>query len=682
MAAVASAMFKHTIVGVCLFSAAGLWVSDAYAQAVVDTGIQPGDDFFAYANGGWLQSTVIPAGKERWDVRAELVERTRQQVMALVDDAMAAPVGSSARKVADFRTAYLDEATIEARGVRPIKPLLDRIGRIRDKAALTRALGSALPADVDPLNWGVFDSSHPLGLSVEAGIRGEKDNVALLLQGGLGLPDRDHYLNDAPPMQALRAKYLDYIGRTLALAGYDRASQRAESVMALETAIAQSHATREASADEDRNSGNLWTRADFTRRAPGMDWSAFFAAAGLSRQQEFIVWQPDAVKGLAALVASRPLQPWLDYLRFHLIDRNAEVLPRAFAEQAFAFHGVAVAGLTQQAPRPLRAMEATQRAMGEALGRMYVERHFPPEAKARVRAIAADVIAALGRRIAKVTWMSPDGKALALAKLQTLYFGLGYPEQWRDDSQLAVDPRDAVGNLRRVADRNYRRALARLGKPVDRTEWWITPQAVGAILLFQQNAHNFAAGLLQAPKFDPAASDATNYGSIGAIIGHEVCHFVDNLGADYDVQGRKTRWWTAQDFSRYQAAYEPLVRQFAGYHPFPDLAIDGKLTLSENIADLCGLAASFDAYRLAAAGGRDDATLVREGDRQFFIGFARAWRSKVSDDALRKQATSNDHAPERYRVSTVRNIDEWYEAFDVRPGQRLYLEPAERVRIW
>jgi predicted metalloendopeptidase len=675
-------MSKNTMIGTAMLAAAGLWASVALSQTDVDPGIQPGDDFFAYANGGWLKSAEIPAGKPKWDARSEIAARTQLQVAALVDDAAAAPAGSAARKVADFRAAWLNEVAIEGRGIAPIKPLLDRIDRIRDKPALVRALGSGMLADVDPLNWGIFDSSHLFGLSVEPGIRGEKTYVAFLLQGGLGLPDRDNYLSEAPAMQALRTKYRDYIAGMLASAGYDRASQRADAVMALETAIAESHATQEASANEDAGAGNRWNRADFAREAPGMDWTAFFAAAGLSKQQVFVVWQPSAVKGAAALVASRPLQAWVDYLRFHVVDRYADVLPRAFAEQAFALHGTAVSGLAQQPPRAKRAMDATQQAMGEALGRMYVERHFPPEVKARVQAIAANVIAAFGRRIEAVTWMSRPSKALALAKLKTLYFGLGYPEKWQDYSDLAVDSMDAVGNLRRVAGRNYGNALARLGKPVDKTEWWMTPQTVGAVLVFQQNSYNFPAALLQAPKFDAALPDAANYGAIGAIVGHETCHFVDILGAEYDAQGRKVHWWTAEDLSRYQAAYEPLVRQFSGYQPFPDLAIDGKLTLTENIADLCGLSAAFDAHRLALGERASDKAYVHEQDRQFFIGFARSWRSKAREDALRKQVTSNDHAPENYRIATVRNIDAWYEAFDVRPGHQLYLEPHARVRIW
>lgn len=516
---------------------------------------------------------------------------------------------------------------------------------------------------------------------MEEGNHAEKTYVAFLLQGGLGLPDRDHYLNTSPRMQALRTQYQEYVGRMLALAGFDHAAQRAEAVMALETAIAKSHATREASA-LDGNADNLWTRADFARHAPGMDWSAFFAAAGLSKQAAFVVWQPSAVTGAAALVALQPLQAWKDYLRFHVIDHHADVLPRAFAEQAFALHGIALSGLTQQTPRAQRALEATQQAMGEALGRMYVERYFPPAFKARVQSIAANVIAAFRQRVEAVTWMSPASKTLALAKLQAVYFGLGYPEKWQDYSDLTVDPLNAAGNLLRVSERNYRKAVARLGHPVNMTAWWMSPQTAGAVLVFQQNAYNFPAALLQPPKFDPTASDAANYGAIGAIIGHEVSHFVDTLGAEYDAEGRMFHWWTPEDLAHYQAATEPLVNQFSSYRPFPGMAINGKLTLTENVADLGGLAAAFDAYRRTLGSKASDQDYVRQQDRQFFIGFARSWRSKIREDALRTQVATNDHAPERYRIATVRNIDAWYDAFDVLPGQRLYLEPKARVRIW
>ncbi len=646
----------------------------------VDASIKPGDDFFAYANGSWLKATEIPAGKGRWTARDDINELMRKQVVKLLDDASAASVGSTARKVADFRAAYLNVTAIEAKGIGPIKPMLDRIDRVRDKAALTRLLGSGLRADVDPMNNGIFSSSHVLGLAVQASIHGEKNYVAFLVQGGLGLPARDHYLSAEPGMQALRTRYQQAVANVLALVNASHAAstpRRAEAVMALETAIAQSHATPDESGNE-RNADNVWTRADFTRKAPGMDWSAFFAAAGLAKQKEFVAWQPSAVKGVAALVASQPLQVWKDYLRVRVVTAYADVLPRAFAGHAAALRGDAA---RQQDASTQRAAEATQSALSEAIGRLYAERHFPAEHKARVQTIVANVVTAFTRRVEAATWMSPDSKVMALAKLKALYFGVGYPEKWQDYSDLVVDPADAVGDLRRAADRNFRQAMAKLGKPVDRAEWSIAPQWAGAVLLFQQNSYNFAAALLQAPKFDPAASDATNYGAIGAIVGHEVSHFVDSLGAEYEADGRFRRWWTPEDVSRFAASYEPLVKQFSAYRPFPELTIDGKLTLTENIADLGGLAAAFDAYRFTLGSRAADKEYVRRQDRQFFIGYARAWRSKYRDEGLRKQV-ANDHAPETYRIATVRNIDAWYDAFNVQPGQHLYLEPAARVRIW
>ncbi|HEY2809669.1 MAG TPA: M13 family metallopeptidase [Steroidobacteraceae bacterium] len=663
--------------------AAGIQSAPAPAHPVievgVDAGVRPGDDFFAYANGGWLEATQIPEGSQRWNARNEINDLTRRQLERLIDDAADAPAGSDARKVADFRAAYRNEAAIEARGLASLAPSLDRINGVHDKAALTRLLGSELGADVDPLNWGIYNSAHFLGLSVEPGLRAEGTYVVFLLQGGLGLPDRDHYVSSAPDRQGLRTRYQRYIGRVLELAGFDHTVQRAAGVMALETAIAQTHATREASAEE-RNADNLWTRSEFVRQAPGLDWAAFFAAAGLSKQQSIVVWQPSAVKGVAALVASQPLAAWLDYLRFHVIQAHAEVLPRAFAEEACAEHDSEAFG--QHSPRAQRAMEATQQAMSGVLGRLYVERYFPANQKARVQAITANVIEAFGQRVEAVTWLSPATKRQALAKLKTLYFGVGYPERWQDYGGLTVSAADAVGNQQRLADWNYRLALARLGQPLDVTKWWIAPQTAGAVLLFQQNAYNFSAALLQAPKFDPTASDAANYGAIGAIIGHEVSHFIDTLGADYDAAGRKVHWWTAEDMVGYEAATGPLVHQVSNYRPFPDMTINGKLTLVENLADLGGLAAAFDAYRHTLGSKASDREYVRQLDREFFIGFARSWRSKTREDALRAQIATNDHAPENFRIATVRNIDAWYDAFDVQPGQRLYLEPKARVRIW
>lgn len=651
-------------------------------DAGVDTHIQPGDDFFAYANGNWLKSNEIPAGKERWNARSELEERTHQQVLNLIDGVDSAPEGSLARKVADFHAAYSNLPAIEASGLRPLAPLLKRIDAAHDKVALTRLLGSMLGVDADPLNWGTYDSSDLLGVAIGPGVHGEKINVAVLFQGGLGLPERENYLSAAPPMQALRTQYQAYIARMLTLGGFDHGARRAEGVMALESAIARSHATKEESGADDKNVENVWTRATFTREAPGMDWSVFFDAGGLSKQDTFIVWQPSAIQGIATLVAMQPLAVWQDYLRFHLIERNADVLPRAFALQSVAMRAAENSAAPPPAPRPQRALEVTRQAMGPALGQLYAEHYFPPAVKARIQTITTNVIAAFRQRVEVATWMSAASKAQALAKLQVIYFGVGYPEHWTDYSSLRISATDAAGNLLRVAEWNYRQTVARVGQPVDPRAWVIAPDDPLAVLLFTQNAYNFPAALLQTPKFDPAASDAANYGAIGAIIGHETSHFVDTLGADYDAAGNKIHWWTAQDAANFDALADPLVRQFSDYHPFPDLAVNGKATRTENIADLAGLMAAFDAYRSTLGDRAQDQAYVRAQDRQFFIGFARSWRGKTAEEALRKQVATNDHAPESYRIATVRNLDAWYDAFDVRPGQRLYLEPKERVRIW
>ena len=660
----------------------------AGANSGVDVTIAPGDDFFAYANGGWLKATALPAGKARWTAAAEIGEQTRAQVLKLLDEAAAAPPGSIARKVADFRIAWLDEAAIEAKGISAIKPLLDRIDHVHNRAGLTRLLGSGLAADVDPMNLGLYRYAHVLGLATQASIHGEKNYVAFLIQGGLGLPDRENYLSTAPAMQAKRARYRDAVMRVLEKIDgrpstiTNTVIARADAVLALETALAQSHATQEFSGNE-RNADRLWTRADFAREAPGMDWLVFFAAARMPNQPAFVAWQPSAVKGLAALVASQALPVWKDYLRVRVVADHADLLPRVFARESAALHGRNdnAPNQSQTNPRLPRATEATLSAMSEAIGRLYHERYFPTAYKARVQTITGNVLAAFTRRVETAEWMTPESKRMALAKLKSIYFGVGNPEAWRSFADLTIAPDDAAGNTRRIAERNYRLTLARLGKPIDRREWAAAPQWAGGLLLFQQNSYNFTAALLQAPKFDPAASDAMNYGAIGAIAGHEMSHFIDTLGAEYEADGRARRWWTAQEVSRFEALSRPLVEQFSAYRPFPNLALDGKLGLTENIADLGGLAAAFDAHRAALGSRAADADYVRQQDRQFFIGFARGWRSRYHEEGLRKQAAT-DHAPENFRVATVRNIDAWYEAFDVRPGQRLYLAPALRVRIW
>jgi putative endopeptidase len=646
--------------------------------AGVDSRIKPGDDFNAYANGAWLQATELPANKGRWGGRDEIEATTKKQITDAMDEAAARPAGSYARKAADFRAAYVDEAAIESKGLAPLKPAFDRIAKVHDKTALTRLLGSDLRADVDPLNWGIYDSPNLFGLAVQLGIHGEKNNFVYLAQGGLGLSDRDAYLSDVPAMQALRTRYRDYIEHVLQAAGFENAKQRANAVMALEIAIAHTHAT-DAESGNEHNADVHWTRANFPSKAPGVDWSTFFAAAGLSKQNEFAIWQPGAITGEAALVASQPIETWKDYLRFHVVDQHADVLPRTFSEAAITLHAAELS--TAAKPRDQRAMDAATKAMPEAVGRLYVEKYFPAQTKAKVQSIVANVMEAFGKRIEAVSWMSPSSKTLALVKLKKIYVGVGYPEKWTDYADLVIEPHDAYGNQDRVSEWNRRQALARIDRPVDPTEWLIAASAVAAVYLPLQNGYNFSAAFLQSPKFDPNASDATNYGAFGATIGHEISHFFDTLGADYDASGAMHHWWLPDDEARYKTLSDALVAQYSAYHPLPGLSIDGKLALSENIADLGGLNAAFDAYRSTLGSRVNDRDYVRQQDQQFFIGFARGWRVKMNEVAFRAKAAT-DHAPEGLRIATVRNMSAWYDAFDVQPGQGLYLDPKARVGVW
>lgn len=645
----------------------------ASLESTVDAHIKPGDDFFAYANGAWLSAAVIPAGRDRWSVRDDINELTRRKIDAILDDARTASAGSLARKVADFRSAFLNGSAIEQRGIAPLAPMLSEIDRAGDALALTRLLGSTMHADVDPLNIGIYASSSVLGLSVEHSIHGETGYGAFLVQGGLALGDRDQYLRKEPRAIEQRNRYQKYIAHMLTLAGFDRADERADAVVALETAIAETHATSQASA-ADRNADHQWSRADFAREAPGMDWGAFFEAAELGKQPVVVAWQPSAVTGLAALVASRPLEAWKDYLRFHAIDEHADVLPRALAEAAAEMHG-------DRRAQDERALAATQSAMAGAIGQLYAERYFPPAQKARVQGVVASVAAAFREHVAHVAWLAPESRTIALAKLDRLYVGIGYPDTWEDWSDLRIEPDDAFGNSQRIADRTYRRARARLSTPFDPHEWVLPAQTVGAILIFQQNAYEFSAALLQPPKYDSAASDAATYGAIGALIGHDISHFVDVLGADYEPDGRMHRWWTADDSLKFEAASEPIVRQFSEYQPLPGVNLNGRLTRTENVADLAGLSAAFEAYRRSLGAKAADRDYVRRGDREFFIAFAQAFATKANETALRAQLAT-DHAPEMYRMDTVRNLDAWYDAFDVVPGQRLYVPPGARVHIW
>ena len=651
-----------------------------FDSAGMDRAVSPGDDFFAYANGGWVAATEIPADRSRWNSFSVLAEQALKDTRAIAEEAASQSDATGDRaRIGAFHAAFMDEVGIESAGIAPLQSALDAIVAIGDKDALTRALGASLRADVDLLNSTDYYTPNLFGLWVSVNLLRPDEYAPYLVQGGLGMPDRDFYLEDGR-MAELRTQYADYLARLFELAGIEEGKARADRVLALETEIARVHASQLDTNDVQKGA-NEWAASDFSRRAPGMNWLKFFEAADLGPQTSFIVWQPEAVTGIAALVESQPLDVWKDWLAAHVMDAAAPYLPKTFADAHFDFHDHALSGTPQQQERWKRSVSELNAALGEAVGRIYVERHFPAQTKARAEAMVANVIRAFGQRIDALEWMTAATKNRARIKLEGLDVSLGYPERWRDYSGLDIRRDDALGNVQRAGVFEYRRNVSKLGRPVDHDEWFMLPQVVNALNVPLENRLIFPAAILQPPFFDGEADDAVNYGAIGAVIGHEISHSFDNSGALFDENGKLSNWWTPEDLAHFDAASAALAAQFDTYRPFPDLAINGKLTLGENIADVAGLASAYDAYRLA----HPDEDAEIDGfspDQRLFLGWAQAWRVKAREPALRNSILTGVHAPGQYRAQTVRNLDAWYPAFEVTPDQALYLKPEERVKIW
>src|SRR5580658_7830446 len=648
--------------------------------ANMDRSVKPGDDFYRYANGDWLKRTEIPPDRRYIDPNGldfdDSNDLTRKRIAGLIEEATKSngTAGSNARKIADFYHSYMDEASIEAKGLAPLRPHLDGIAAIHDKHDLARALGESLRADVDGLNDD-FHTANLFGLWVAPGFNDPEHYTAYLLQGGLEMPDREYYLSDSESMRDLRTKYQTHVSALLKLAGFTDPDVHAQRVVELEHAIAEKHIPL-ADQHDIYKANNTWKQADFAVNAPGLEWAEYFRGAGLSSQASFIVWEPTAFTGESALVASTALDTWKDWLAFHLIDDYADVLPKALADERFAFFGTALSGTTEQHPRRQRGVAlvsdpdrgaaptlAGRGVLGGAVGQIYAHRYFSPETKAQIEAIVANIIAAFRRRIDAVSWMDPATKAEAQAKLTTLYVGIGYPETWLDYSAYEVKDNDIFGNLWRGGLFDYHRLVARLGHPVDRREWGEDPQTADATELPLQNALNFPAAYLEPPHFDPQAPAAVNYGGIGIIIGHEMSHTFDTEGSAFDPTGRRRNWWKPADLAHFNAAAAGLAAQYDSYKPFPDLAVNGKQTLDENIADLGGLSAAYDAYRASLAGKAAPVQSGLSGDQQFFLGFAQSRASKSTEGSLREQVMTDDHSPGEFRLDTVRNLDAWYAAF-------------------
>jgi putative endopeptidase len=649
----------------------------------IDKSVVPGDDFYHFADGAWIARTEIPADRAGVNVFSVLGDRADKQVASIVEDAVhshAAP-NSDQRKIADLYAAYMDAGAIESKGLAPIKPELAAIASIHTASDLSRALGATLRADVDALNDTNFQTPNIFGLWVAPGFNDPDHYAPYILQGGLELPSRDYYLASGDQVKAIRIAYQTHIAAMLTLAGFENADSRAAAILALEHSIAERQLSLAAS-ENIQHANNSWTLMDFDMYAPGIDWEIFFQAAGLGNQQKFYVWQPSAITAESTLVVTVPLDIWKDYLAFHRIEDSAGVLPKGFAEERFKFFGTTLAGVPTQRPRDQRAIGVVNGVLGDAVGQIYAQRYFPPEAKAQAQALVSNLITAFRIRLENITWMAPATKKEALAKLGALYIGIGYPDHWRSYAGLDIKPNDIFGDIRRAQLFELHSSISRIGQPVDRKEWCMEPQTVNAVNMPLNNELNFPAAILQPPFFDAAAPLASNYGAIGAVIGHEISHTFDSEGAAIDSKGRVRNWWTKDDLASFNASTAALAAQYDKYAPFPDLHLNGKQTLGENIADVAGLTAAYDGFHAALAGQPAPLAGGYTGDQQFFIAFAQNYASKEREGALRQQIMGDPHSPGEYRADTVRNLDPWYSAFDVKPGQTLYLDPKDRIHLW
>ncbi|MBB3990656.1 M13 family metallopeptidase [Croceicoccus naphthovorans] len=648
----------------------------------IDTRVDPGDDFYNYANGSWIASTEIPADKTSVGAWSFAYDRTQQRLQTMVEELAGQPQddGTPEALIARYYRAFTDTTAIDGAGMEPVQRDLDRFAKIESVTDLSRVIGEQLRADVDPFNYTDFDTANLFGLFVSKPLTGDA-MTPYLLQGGLGMPDRIYYVSDTPEMQANRTAYRAYIARVFRLSGFDRPNARAQAVLDLETKIAQAHMTRIESYDLAAR-GSQWEGADFARRAPGMDWDAFFRASGLQDAGTFSVFHERAIPALSNLVASEPLDAWKDWLAFHQIDEHADVMPRPIRVAHFEFADKRLAGREQQRPRSELAIRAMRPILGDALGAVYVARHFPEEQRRDVEIMVERIREAFEVRLQASDWMAPETRDAAVEKVRTMVVGIGQPKAPDDYTGLTFRGRSAYGMTIAAEKAATRRQLAKIGKPVDRDEWWLSAHEINALNLPVQNAMNFPAAFMQPPQYDPEADAAFNYGALGATIGHEIVHGFDDVGAEFDQNGEMRNWWTPADKAEFKRRGQKLADQFSAYRPFPDLQINGNLTLSENIADLVGLQAAYDAYR-ASLGGKEPPVIEGfTGDQRFFIAFAQSWADKTRDKVLRDQIQSDGHAPDRYRAQTVRNIDAWYRAFDVEKGEALYLSPEERVTIF
>ena len=641
-----------------------------------DTTTRIQDDTAQYVNGTWLKNTEIPADKSSWGSFAALHERTQPQLRALVEAAAAGTQqpGTEAQKIGDLYSSFMDETRRNSLGLSPIQPQLNRIAAIKDKKQLAGMIAELQRVGV----------TTPLALNVHQDAKDATRYVADLSQSGLGLPDRDYYLKDDDvKLKQARTAYLAHVQAMLTLADDPAAAAHATDILALETALAKVQWSNV----ENRDPVKLYNPvplAKLSALAPAFAWADYLKTVGVAAKVKYlVVSQPSYIKGLNTVWAKQSLDTWKQYLRFQLLNSAAPYLSQNWVDQRFEFYGKALRGVPQNLPAWQRAMRVEDAALGEALGKLYVEKHYSAQSQERMEKMVANLLAAMNQSIATLDWMSPATQKQAKAKLATFMPKIGYPKQWRDYSGLTIDRGDLMGNVQRSRAFEFDRDVAKLGKPIDRSEWMMTPQTVNAYYNPELNEIVFPAVMLQPPFFDAQADDAVNYGAIGAVIGHEISHGFDDEGSQYDGLGNLRDWWTKADHANFAKRTQALVQQFNAYSPLPGYTINGELTLGENIADTSGLAIALKAYRLSLG---DKAAPVIDGltgEQRFFIGWAQAWRSKMRDAQTLVQIKSDPHSPDPFRIKgTLVNQPDIYKALDIKPGDKMYVEPEKRVVIW
>ncbi len=640
--------------------------------ADMDTAIRAQDDFFEHSNGAWLRTVQIPADRARYGVDVMMTEQSLSQLRGLIESTRNS-TDPEARKVGDLYASFMDEPRIEREGVKPLQRELDSIAAIKSVTEL-----GAVMAHLDRLGVGT-----PISLSIEPDAKHSTQYALYLSQDGLGLPDRDYYLSKDAKLIDFRTKYREHVAKMLQLLGDTGAAQEADHILALETAMAKIEWTRVANRDPQKTY-NPRTQPQLQQMTPAVDWGSYLAKAGIHGPLPvMIVNQPSYLHDLSGLLKGTPLPTWREYFRYRLLSSNASYLSSAFVDEDFAFRQGVLRGTPKNQERWKRGCELVDDLVGEASGKLYVEKYFPPKAKARIDDLVANLLKAYAQSVDQLSWMSEATKVEARAKLRKINVKVGYPKRWRDYSKLVISPDDLLGNVWRAVQFESDRKLSQLGGPVDRDEWQMTVPTVNAYYDPTLNEIVFPAGILQMPVFNADAEDAFNYGATGATIGHEISHGFDDEGSQFDSDGNLRDWWTKEDHAKFKAKTDKLIKEYDAFEPVPGFHVNGALTLGENIADIAGIEIAYKAY-LASLNGR--AAPVIDGmtaSQRFYIGYAQSWLDKTRDDALIAQIKSNPHAPEKYRVNgVVAHMPSFYDTFEVKSDDKMYLKPEDRVTLW